>query len=307
MNYTQTTYALLLTVAAATILRAETGSFPKNDFSPGWKAEPVERYTTPDDLFLYMDGGAELYLEYRFVELQEREYATTAGRETPTSGHLSVEIYQFATPEDACGMFSLDSSGTAVDLGQGGRTTGILTRFWKGSRYVRAFVWEARPEFAGVAEAAARTVAEAIDETGDLPDWLQTLGAAGLNPIFVRGRIALRQLASATTINDIPVERRAGAAWLPPSETLAVGCLALRHETESKSIQAFRRIWEQMIAEGGNAALAGQRGMIRKSDDFVAGVERVGNMVFWVPSAADEDECAETLDKVKAVFNDLEE
>jgi hypothetical protein len=76
-------------------------SFPlpgKNDL-PGAKISN-ERIFTGESLFGYIDGGAELFLEYGFVSAHISEISLMGGR-------YKTEIYRMEGPEEAFGIFSV--------------------------------------------------------------------------------------------------------------------------------------------------------------------------------------------------------
>jgi hypothetical protein len=76
-------------------------SFPnidKNDL-PDAKIS-AQRIFTGESLFGYIDGGAELYLEYGFVNAHISEISIMGGK-------YKTEIYRMAGPEEAFGIFSV--------------------------------------------------------------------------------------------------------------------------------------------------------------------------------------------------------
>ncbi len=111
---------------ASNLAGAQDDLFPADDFIEGWKAAYFDEYRNGDELFQYMNGGAELYLEYKFLGVKVKEYESEAGES------LTIEIYSYAKPEDAYGIFSVDTTGIPVDIGTEGRTAGVMTRFCKG-------------------------------------------------------------------------------------------------------------------------------------------------------------------------------
>ena len=60
------------------------------------------------NIFDYMDGGAELYLGYKFNHLEVLEY------QSEDKNTILVEIYHMDTSDDAFGLLSLDWSGEPV-------------------------------------------------------------------------------------------------------------------------------------------------------------------------------------------------
>ena len=71
---------------------------------PGIKLIGDTELYVGDDLFNLINGGAELYHEYGFVEVLAAE---------ATSGKIPIrfEIYDMGSPESAWGIFSLTATG----------------------------------------------------------------------------------------------------------------------------------------------------------------------------------------------------
>jgi hypothetical protein len=267
------------------------------DLMEGWTGLELEEYVSGSDLFVYMNGGAELYLEYRYAGLSVREYTDESGNS------LSVEIYNFATPEDAYGIFSVDTTGTPLDVGQGGRRTKVAARFWKDRHYVRAFVWVSKPELADAPETAARAVAARIEKESPLPGWLDLLVRADARPVFIRGDIALRQVAGSWQPKELPITRKGGAAWIPPREKSPAAALIFNYPDDRSCSRSFQQIWDAVIAEARSYAVVANRGLANRSTGTVDGLEKVANLIIWVPRARDEAACGETLDAIKDILS----
>jgi hypothetical protein len=278
------------------IVSAKDALLP-GDLMEGWTGLELEEYATGSDLFVYMNGGAELYLEYRYAGLSVREYTDVSGNS------LSVEIYNYATPEDAYGIFSVDTTGTPLDVGQGGRKTKVAARFWKDRHYVRSFVWVSKPELADAPEAAARAVAARIEKESPLPEWLDLLVKESTKPVFIRGDIALRQVAGSWQPGELPITRKGGAAWIPPGEQSPATSLIFNYPDERSCSRSFQQIWDVVIADARSYAVAGKRGMASRSDGTVEGLEKLGKLLIWVPRAGDEVACGETLDAIKDILS----
>ncbi len=70
-----------------------------------WSRGAAPRIVDSSNIFDYMNGGGELYLAYRFDQLEVFEY--TAEKQAK----ILVEIYYMKSAEDAFGLLSLDWSG----------------------------------------------------------------------------------------------------------------------------------------------------------------------------------------------------
>jgi hypothetical protein len=93
-----------------------------------WKPEGPAQEFKGEDLFLYIDGGAEIYREYGFDTVLVQDYRNPAG------GTISLEIFKMTSPEGAFGMYTFKRGpkGEPVDLGAEGRLEAYYLNFWKG-------------------------------------------------------------------------------------------------------------------------------------------------------------------------------
>ena len=76
----------------------------------GWQLKDEHRIITAKTIFDYMDGAGELYIGYRFKQLEVHEY-TSKGTD-----NILVELYWMASSDDAFGLLSGDWGGEAVSL-----------------------------------------------------------------------------------------------------------------------------------------------------------------------------------------------
>lgn len=79
------------------------------DGIPGWKRQgPAKRYNK-EGLYGYIDGGAEIVLQYGFRELSVFEFRPAAGADA--SKEIVLEIYRMASGEAAFGLYSTKLEG----------------------------------------------------------------------------------------------------------------------------------------------------------------------------------------------------
>ena len=114
-------FTLLLLVSGCT--NPESLCPPKNIGI--WSAEGEPEVYIGDDLFAYINGGAEIYHEYGFVQVSVQRYRRGDDR-------ASVEIYTMEG--DAFGIYSFarSSSGHEVKLGNGGTSADYYLHYWSG-------------------------------------------------------------------------------------------------------------------------------------------------------------------------------
>jgi len=172
----------------------------------GWtRTDSVDVYAGKD-LFLLIDGGADLFYEYGFVRVFSSEYSRVPDRSATT------ELYEMGSPEAAYGLFTSFTvgAGTSVPAGQEGVLGEGYCIFWKGS-YV-AMLTDASADSASGAmllQLAGHLDPE-IRQTGSLPGLCTLLREAALDSrtmVFVRGKLALG--------NQLPY---AWATSLPPAD-----------------------------------------------------------------------------------------
>jgi len=74
-----------------------------------WTRPDSPKIITDENIFDYMDGAGELYLAYRFDNLEVCEYKAQNQQD------ILVELYFMKTSDDAFGLLSLDWGGEPVD------------------------------------------------------------------------------------------------------------------------------------------------------------------------------------------------
>jgi hypothetical protein len=77
---------------------AEPAPMPAESAVPGWKKSEAARVFNKADLYGYIDGGAELFLEFGFDQLALQKYKNGAGE-------VAVEIYRMSDPMASSGIY----------------------------------------------------------------------------------------------------------------------------------------------------------------------------------------------------------
>ena len=105
--------------------------FPRAVSGTLWHPSDSLRIVEGTELYLLIDGGADIYLEYGFRRAGARHYSDTSGAE------ISLEIYEMDNAEAAYGVFSFLAAGTGarVACGQEGTAGEDFLIFWK-NRFV---------------------------------------------------------------------------------------------------------------------------------------------------------------------------
>jgi hypothetical protein len=136
---------------------------PDSSAAGGWTSRKTTSFT-PEDLWNYIDGAAELYLAYDFQRLVSAEYATTGG------DTITVDIYDMGAPMNAFGIYRAELTGTpaGVKLGSESYELTDLLAFWQGPYYVKLSAVAATPGAlkADMQQLARRTAQKITDPAG---------------------------------------------------------------------------------------------------------------------------------------------
>ncbi len=157
----------------------------------GWAREEAPQVFRGDGLYKYMDGGAEIYLEYGFDRLEVQEYRNASGRS------IVLEVFEMSRDTGAFGMYTFKtaSRGKSMDLGREGQLTDYYLNFWSGRMLVTVTGQEPDEETLAGVEALGRSVAARMPKAGNRPRALEALPQEGMVPWSLRylvGPIGLR-------------------------------------------------------------------------------------------------------------------
>lgn len=105
---------------------------------PGWRKSEYIQYFTPPNLYDYINGAAELYLNYDFRELFVSEYSNN------NHSSFRVEIYLHETPLAAYGIYSQERplKGNYLQIGTQGYIELPILNFITGNRYVKIYSYD---------------------------------------------------------------------------------------------------------------------------------------------------------------------
>ncbi len=133
---------------------------PQKGELAGWRQTYEPRFFTPDDLFEYIDGAADLYLQYGFRMVLTADYAAGAD-----SSGVTVEVYSMASPLHAFGMYAAERSPSepAIAIGVEGYHSANVLNFYKGPHYVKLTSFTLDRDMGPVLIEMARFIADRIE------------------------------------------------------------------------------------------------------------------------------------------------
>ncbi len=138
----------------------------------GWMKHGAAQGYAGDDLFTYINGGAEIYREFGFEEVVVQDYRTDQG------GAISLEVYKMTGPESAYGIFTFKRSadGRAMDYhGAEAQLEDYYLNLWKGSYLVTLTGFDEEDTTIQGLQDLARSLAFRITEIGEAPGLVSLL------------------------------------------------------------------------------------------------------------------------------------
>ncbi len=159
----------------------------------GWAPKDKPRIYKGEDLFLYIDGGAEIFHEYGFRQVITQDYSNPAGKT------VTLDIFEMATPESAYGMytFKIGTKGKSLPIGQDATLEDYYLNFWKG----RCLVTITGPDGGSESSAGIERIGRAVDAKiglegprPALPGILPKTWAAAGRTVYVRGILGLQNI-----------------------------------------------------------------------------------------------------------------
>jgi len=213
------TIAVMLSLAGAafslSVLSQESGLsglLPKEAELAGWTAVGSPQEFEGDDLFVYIDGGAEIYLEYGFSRAVVQDYKNAGGRT------LSFELFEMTDPAAAFGMYTFKTTGKGkpTELGQGGQLEDYYLNFWKGNCLFTITGFNDDQETVRGLLAVAGAADHAVRREGRRPSIIDILPGEGLDPmsvLYFKGRLGLVNALPIVATADLRIKEGVRAGY----------------------------------------------------------------------------------------------
>jgi hypothetical protein len=197
-------------------------------------------------LFDYMNGGAELYYEYGFVQACVQRYQTPPGE-------VTAEIYHMDLSANAYGIYTFDTKGEHPSIGQDATYERGLLSFWKGRYFVRVF--SENEELKETILVLGRAIAQKITEEGERPGILTSIPSFwvdGESLLYFRGMIALNNSYFLSHQNVLSLgEGSEGITLQYTPETQPLRVIMVRYPGHPQAEEAFQSLQaSDVIKEG---------------------------------------------------------
>lgn len=140
----------------------------------GWQKSAKGEVYTKANLFEYINGGAELYISYDFINLAARTYKKQGDDEVP---EIKIDIFDMSSAANAFGVFAHSKEKVdrfiAPDV-ESEYAAGLLT-FWKGRYYVSILAYPETEEKKKLVQTLGRAIATQIKEKSVKPALIDKL------------------------------------------------------------------------------------------------------------------------------------
>jgi hypothetical protein len=171
--YRSTVFLILF--IAVSVSYAQESLFPQ---IPGCRITQDDPVYTANNLWDIIDGAADLFLEYAFIDLHIARYISTDSIE------VKVELYRHASDVDAFGMYSQerDTGYHFIPLGvQGYIQQGVLN-FLTGSYYIKLSTYRAGDKAQEALLTIGDRLAEYLKQHNTIPRLFKVFPAEGKLP-----------------------------------------------------------------------------------------------------------------------------
>lgn len=163
---------------------------PKEGEIDSWKPVGKLEKAVGDDLFILINGGAEIYHEYGFKQVVMQEY------QNDNQKSINVEIYEMNDAASAFGIYTFKTSpnGKEIELGQAAVFEDYYLNFWKNNFLVTLTGFDTDQETIEGIIAISRAIDSKIMNKGLKPILINLLPEENLikkGLKYLKGNIAL--------------------------------------------------------------------------------------------------------------------
>ena len=222
---------------------------PKKAEIKGFKpVSEIEIYSN-ENLFEYMNGGADIYIEYQFEQLAVQQFA---GKD----GTITIELYKMGTPAQAFGIYTTNRVGKhPPSIGQEATYRVDFLSFWQDSYYVRIFSDSETLQTDMLT--LGQKISQKLPQGGQPPDILSVLPPeiADLDSVnCIYGKIALNNAYFLSHKNVLSLETGVEAVTYtvdPKTETGQV--IIVRYPDAKRAYTVFQELSQSKVIKNGKS------------------------------------------------------
>lgn len=140
---------------------------------PGWELQREDRIYTPESLYDYINGGAELYLSYGMKEVASRIIVRD-------ENEIRIEIFDMIESRNAFGVFTNTRLTNEKQYGQGSQYFTGAQIFWKNKYYIAITANDENESIINAIKLLATSFDNSITQTGKIPEIIHMLPTENL-------------------------------------------------------------------------------------------------------------------------------
>ncbi len=142
-----------------------TFSLPADGELPGWTRLTEPDHFDAENLWEYINGQADFFLDYGFVGVDTAEY-----RDDRSSGSVVLEIYRMGSPPEGFGIFAAERTqeDRSIEIGSGAFLGPNVLGFWQEEYYVKVTSFEDGPEIEGLLISMAEEISSRLPNRGSV-------------------------------------------------------------------------------------------------------------------------------------------
>lgn len=131
----------------------------------GWTRSGEAQSFKGEDLFIMIDGGADIYHEYGFRQVVSQDYSNGSGKV------VTVEVYQMANPAAAYGIYSfkIGKTGESVPIGQEAFFEDYYLNIWQGDLLLTIIGSDSTAETVTAIQQMGKAIVDSYPASSDKP------------------------------------------------------------------------------------------------------------------------------------------
>jgi len=255
-----------------------------------WKIAESDRSYDSENLYNYIDGGAELYISYSLEKVLSRVYSN------PGQPDIIVDIFDMENSRNAFGVFSHSREIVDTTFGQGSQYIEGSLLFWKDRYFISILASPETKESKKAVFDLAGKIDVSISREGPLPEILHLLPRRSLvveSVRFFHHHIWLNSHYYVADQNILNIDEKTDAVLAKYGETAERHILLLvKYETEGDAKGAFDSFTASYLPE------LSENCAVQIEDGTWTGCLLSGNHVIVVFNALGEDQALNLMDAV---------
>ena len=136
----------------------------------GWKPTEPDGIYNSENLFDYIDGGAEVYRSFNVQKVIARRYSKEGAPD------IIVDLFDMGSSEDAFGVYHHDiHEGKEAGIGQNSEFVDNYLSFWKDKYFLSIIAFDDTEETKNALLHLSKKIDKAIPEKGEKPEILKLI------------------------------------------------------------------------------------------------------------------------------------